>query len=74
MILNRILSLCGQSCIGRIGLLSLLIGLSGCQDFTDDTGMTLPEPDLKFVDETLNLPLDEKEYTCLLYTSDAADE
>ncbi len=28
MILNRILSLCGQSCIGRIGLLSLLIGLS----------------------------------------------
>ena len=63
MILNRILSLCGQSCIGRIGLLSLLIGLSGCQDFTDDTGMTLPEPDLKFVDEALNLPLDEKEYT-----------
>lgn len=60
MILNRILSLCGQSCIGRIGLLSLLIGLSGCQDFTDDTGMTLPEPDLKFVDETLNLPLDER--------------
>lgn len=63
MILNRILFLCGQSCIGRIGLLSLLIGLSGCQDFTDDTGMTLPEPDLKFVDEALNLPLDEKEYT-----------
>ena len=63
MILNRILSLCGQSCIGRIGLLSLLIGLSGCQDFTDDTGVTLPEPDLKFVDEALNLPLDEKEYT-----------
>lgn len=60
MILNRILSLCGQSCIGRIGLLSLLIGLSGCQDFTDDTGMTLPEPDLKFVDEALNLPLDER--------------
>lgn len=60
MILNRILSLCGQSCIGRIGLLSLLIGLSGCQDFTDDTGVTLPEPDLKFVDEALNLPLDER--------------
>ena len=55
MILNRILSLFGQSCIGRIGLLSLLIGLSGCQDFTDDTGMTLPEPDLKFVDEAWNI-------------------
>lgn len=33
------------------------VGLSG---FTDDTGMTLPEPDLKFVDEALNLPLDER--------------
>ena len=54
MILNRILSLCGQSCIGRIGLLSLLIGLSGCHEFTHATRQTLPQPDWKFVEEALN--------------------
>jgi len=53
---------CKQSHIGRIGLLFLLLGLAGCQDFTDDTGKTMPEPDLKFADGTLKLPLDEKEY------------
>lgn len=43
--------------------LFLLICMAGCQDFTDDSGMQMPEPDLKFVEETLNLPLDKKEYT-----------
>jgi hypothetical protein len=41
----------------------LLLGMASCQDFTDDTGRTMPEPDLKFADGTLNLPLEEKEYT-----------
>lgn len=41
----------------------LLGGMAGCQDFTDDTGQTMPEPDLKFVEEILNLPSEEKEYT-----------
>ncbi|WP_448780776.1 BACON domain-containing protein [Bacteroides congonensis] len=62
MIRNRIIHFCRQSHIGMIGLLFLLLGLAGCQDFTDDTGKTMPEPDLKFADGTLKLPLDEKEY------------
>lgn len=62
MIRNRIIQFCKQSHIGMIGLLLLLLGLAGCQDFTDDTGKTMPEPDLKFADGTLRLPLDEKEY------------
>ena len=62
MIRDRIIQFCKQSHIGMIGLLFLLLGLAGCQDFTDDTGKTMPEPDLKFADGTLKLPLDEKEY------------
>lgn len=59
---NRIYS-CRQGLWGIICCLSLLMGMASCQDFTDDTGRTMPEPDLKFVDGTLNLPLEEKEYT-----------
>ena len=54
---------CRQGLWGIICCLSLLMGMASCQDFTDDTGRTMPEPDLKFADGTLNLPLEEKEYT-----------
>ena len=54
---------CWQGLWGIICCLSLLLGMASCQDFTDDTGRTMPEPDLKFADGTLNLPLEEKEYT-----------
>lgn len=54
---------CRQGLRGIICCLSLLMGMASCQDFTDDTGRTMPEPDLKFADGTLNLPLEEKEYT-----------
>lgn len=53
---------CRQGLWETICLLSLLIGMVSCQDFTDDTGRVMPEPDLKFVDGTLNLPPEEKEY------------
>lgn len=49
---NRLASLC----------LGLWMGLASCQDFTDETGKSMPEPDLSFTDQMLNLPLDEKEY------------
>lgn len=54
---------CRQGFWGIICFLSLLMGMASCQDFTDDTGRTMPEPDLKFADGTLNLLLEEKEYT-----------
>lgn len=54
---------CWQGLWGIICCLSLLLGMASCQDFTDDTGRIMPEPDLKFADGTLNLPLEEKEYT-----------
>ena len=50
---------CWQGLWGIICCLSLLLGMASCQDFTDDTGRTMPEPDLKFADGTLNLPLEE---------------
>lgn len=46
---------CWQGLWGIICCLSLLLGMASCQDFTDDTGRTMPEPDLKFADGTLNL-------------------
>lgn len=45
---------CWQGLWGIICCLSLLLGMASCQDFTDDTGRTMPEPDLKFADGTLN--------------------
>lgn len=54
---------CWQDFMDAICVLFLLFGMASCQDFTDDTGRTMPEPALKFIDETLNLPLEEKEYT-----------
>lgn len=56
---SRIESICRKA----FYLLSLLACTAGCQDFTDDSGMEMPEPDLKFVEETLSLSLDEQECT-----------
>ncbi|MBP6064607.1 BACON domain-containing carbohydrate-binding protein [Bacteroides sp.] len=40
--------------------LSLWLCLAGCQDFTDETGGAIPEPDLKFTNETMKLSLDKQ--------------
>ena len=63
MILNNIMYICRQGCRKYIGLFSLLLALVGCQDFTDDTASTMPDPNLKFADATLKLTQEEKEYT-----------
>lgn len=59
---NNRIDRCRLNRLNYFFLLIFLSALSGCQDFTDNTGTTVPEPDLKFVDETLTLPLEEKEY------------